>query len=164
MLKYIFVPMFFFTVALPVKAKCLLEPKFIDAVLNLNKTMKAVKSFEVQSEFPYEGSVTKFPITYKFTALRLESKGREKQAFIFAFDLHNESFYVYYTDGISQPYPNLIEGKINLERCSIYFKASEYEVLEVYIRDENKMEIHSQSRDENTHKLSLKQKFVLSPN
>lgn len=97
------ISLFFLSIGLPVQSKCLLGPEFIDSAISFDKTLSSMKSYVVHSgnsDVPaFSGPVTSFPLTNDFTALRLEPEGLSKNAFIFAIDLSNENFYVYYTNG-----------------------------------------------------------------
>lgn len=148
--------------SIAVNANCLLAPNYVDAAINFQKTLNKLSSFSVHSEYPYHGTVESFNMTFKFTTIRLKAKRKETQAFVFARDLMEERFYIYYTDGISAPYPNIIEGKISPEKCSIHFPVSETEILDVFLKEGYAMEIHSLGRDNATEEFKLKQKFVFS--
>jgi len=80
---------FFSVIAIPVQSKCFLGPEFIDSAITFDNSLRAVKSFISYSDRPgvmgFSGAVTSFPLTGKFTALRLEPSSpfkSERQAFI----------------------------------------------------------------------------------
>jgi hypothetical protein len=160
--------LFFLSVGLPVQSKCLLGPEFIDSAISFEKSLSSMKSYVVHSgnsNVPsFSGRVTSFPITSNFTALRLEPEDLDKNAFIFAIDLPNESFYVYYTNGVSEPSPNFIKGKVSPENCSINFEISNTEELLVKVHAEGELEIISQSRADSSQAFTLSQQFVFSSN
>lgn len=152
----------------PAHSQCLLGSDFVDNVTTFYKSLKAVKSFTNQPANlgvpPYIGSVTTFKLTEKFMALRLEPKSTEKKAFIFGIDISEQSFYVYYTNGVTEPYPNMVKGKTDLERCSIYFSVSETEEFEIKIYGEGNLEIISVGRENINQEFRLIQRFNFSPN
>jgi len=162
---------FFSVIAIPVQSKCFLGPEFIDSAITFDNRLRAVKSFISYSDRPgvmeFSGAVTSFPLTGKFTALRLEPSSpfkSERQAFIFAVDLPTEQFYTYFTNGVSEPYKNLIKGRVDRENCSIYFKVSDTEELAIKIHGEDDMEIISRGRIDSDQEFTLNQRFVFSSN
>ncbi|MDN4501225.1 hypothetical protein QX776_02345 [Alteromonadaceae bacterium BrNp21-10] len=141
----------------------------MDSAITFIKSLIAVKSFVAYSGHsdvpPFAGPVTSFPLTDKFTALRLEPltpyKG-ERNAFIFAVDLTTEKFYMYHTNGVSEPYNSLVEGKVVDEKCSVFFEVSETEELEVKIQGEGDMEIISRGRSDSNKEFTLNQRVEFS--
>lgn len=160
------ISLFLLSIGLPVQSKCLLGPEFINSAISFEKTLSSMKSYVVHSgnsNVPsFSGPVTSFPLTSNFTALRLEPEGLDENAFIFAIDLPNESFYVYYTNGVSEPYTNFIKGKISPENCFIKFKISNTEELLVKVHEEDELEFISQSRTDSSQVFTLSQQFVFS--
>ncbi|MBQ4831557.1 hypothetical protein J8L84_19960 [Alteromonas sp. MMG017] len=158
----------FLTVVLPVQSRCFLRSEFVNAAISFKKSLSSVKSYIVYSGSSdvtsYSGAVTSFPLTNYFTALRLEPENLEKSAFIFAVDLKNESFYAYYTNGVSKPFPNYTKGKVSLENCSINFDISDTEQLLVKVHEKGEIEIISQSRTNTSEAFSLSQQFIFSSN
>lgn len=155
--------------AIPAQSKCFLGSEFIDSAITFSKSFRAVKSFVVHSGHPdvpsFAGSVTSFPLTGNFTALRLEPLTpykSEKKAFIFAVDLPTKKFYAYYTNGVSEPYENLIKGRVDGESCSIYFGVSETEEFEVKVLGDGDIEIISRGRTDSDQTFTLNQRFVFS--
>jgi hypothetical protein len=167
-LNRLLISLFFLNIGLPVQSKCLLGPEFIDSANSFEKSLSSIKSYVVHSGFPnvpsFSGPVTSFPLTSFFTALRLEPEGLDKNAFIFAIDLPSESFYMYYTSGVSEPFPNFIKGKISPENCSINFEISNTEELFVKVHPNGELEIISQGRADSSQAFTLSQQFVFSSN
>lgn len=134
-----------------VHAQCSIGNKFVDDAIVFLKTIKAVNSFKFHSGFKggrsSEGTVVSFHMTSKFTAIRLEPTIGGHSSFIFGIDLLTKKFYAYYTDGISKPFPNLIEGVVNPEMCSIQFKANESELLEIELLAGNNMNLYSKKKE-----------------
>ena len=162
------ISLFFLSIGLPVHSKCLLGPEFIDSAISFEKSLSSIMSYVVHSgnsSVPsFSGPVTSFQLTSNFTALRLEPEELDKNAFIFAIDLPNESFYVYYTNGVLEPFPNFIKGKVSSENCSINFEISNTEELWVKVHAEGDLEIISQSRADSSQAFTLSQQFVFSSN
>ena len=156
----------FLCIGLPVQSKCHLGPEFIDSAISFEKSLSSMKSYVVHSgnsSVPsFSGPVTSFPLTSNFTALRLEPEGLDENAFIFAVDLPNESFYVYHTNGVLEPSPDFIKGKVSSENCSINFEISNTEKLLVKVHAESELEIISQSRADSSQAFTLSQQFVFS--
>jgi len=159
----------FSLISLPSQSKCLLGSEFVDSAITFTKSLRSVKSFIVHSGSvdvaPFSGAATSFNLTGKFTALRLEPSApykSENKAFIFAVDLPTEKFYSYYTNGVSAPHESLIEGKVSHKSCSIYFKVSETEELEVKIKGEGNMEVISRVRSNPAQNFALNQRFEFS--
>ena len=160
---------FFSFIALPSQSQCIPGQEFIDSAISFSKSLRLVKSFVVYSGHPdvppLSGDVTSFPLTGKFTALRLEPitpYKSEKKSFIFAVDLPTEKFYAYYTNGVSEPHKSLIEGKFTDENCSILFRVSKTEELKVKLKSEGNMEVISQVKSDSDKKFTLNQRFEFS--
>mgnify|MGYP006981761068 CR=1 FL=1 len=169
MLNKVFVFILFSFFAFPSHSQCTIGTEFIDSAITFSKSLRSVKSFVVYSGHPdvppFSGDVTSFPLTGKFTALRLEPISpykSEKKSFIFAIDLPTEKFYAYYTNGVSAPHMSLIEGEVMDESCSILFKVSETEELKVKIQGVGNMEIISQVRNDTGKGFTLNQRFEFS--
>jgi len=146
-------------------AKCSIGNSFAEDAITFLKTVKSIKSYTFESAHegaPIKmGKVIGFQMTYKFTALRLEPQTGEKSSFLFGVDLPSQNFYAYYTDGISEPYPRLLKGSINEKRCTLEFKASESELLEVELLEGNNMNVFSKHKNEQEKGYSIVHQFKL---
>ena len=148
-----------------VYAKCSSGNAFAEDAITFLKTLKSIKSYTFESAHEgvpeVMGKVVSFQMTNKFIALSLEPQKGEKSSFLFGVDLPSQNFYAYYTDGISEPYPRLLKGSVNEERCSLEFIASESELLVIELLEGNNMNIFSKHQNEQENGYSIVHKIAL---